>query len=247
MYLPIGLFGVSLGTAVLPTVSRQAAARDLAGARATVSRGLALMLMLNLPAAAGLIVLAGPIVEVLFERGQFLSADTVATATALRFYAVGLVGYSAVRIASPVFYAIGQSRIPVAVSVCAIVLNVVFSVALVRVMGFAGLALGTSLAAMANGALLLGLLAKRLEGIEARQLARAVVKISAATAIMVAVTFGVERALSDFFPGVGFALRALRLATTIAAGLVTLAAAAKILHIREFDDMRNSLGTRLAP
>ena len=75
--------------------------------------GSAMMLMLNVPATVGLIVLATPIVRLLFERGQFLPADTAATAAALRFYAIGLVGYSAVRIASPTFYALGDSRVPV--------------------------------------------------------------------------------------------------------------------------------------
>ena len=67
-----------------------------------------------MPATLGLIVLATPIVRLLFERGQFLPSDTAATAAALQFYAIGLVGYSAARIASPVFYALGRSRVPVA-------------------------------------------------------------------------------------------------------------------------------------
>src|SRR6185436_11411753 len=102
-----GLFGVSIGTAVLPAVSRHAALDDVAGIRRTVSRGLAMMMVLNVPATLGLIVLATPIVQLLFERGHFLPSDTEATAAALRWYAVGLVGYSAVRIAAPTFYAIG--------------------------------------------------------------------------------------------------------------------------------------------
>jgi putative peptidoglycan lipid II flippase len=246
MYLPIGLFGVSLGTAVLPAVSRHAADNDLAGARSTVSRGLALMLLLNIPAAAGLIVLAQPIVEVLFERGQFLPADTTATAAALRFYAVGLVGYSAVRIASPAFYALGQSRVPVIISASTIALNIAVSIALVRIMGFVGLALGTSIAAMANGALLLWLLAKRLDGLDGRELARSFLRISAATAIMIAITIGVELGLLLTLPGDGFTARAIRLAAAIAAGLAALAAAAKLFRIREFDEMVGSLRKRAA-
>src|SRR5439155_8051735 len=95
MYLPIGLFGASIATAALPAVSRHAAVDDLAGIRTTVSRGLAMMLMLNVPATIGLVVLARPIVEVLFEHGRFTAVDSAATASALRLYAVGLVGYSA--------------------------------------------------------------------------------------------------------------------------------------------------------
>src|SRR6185436_567480 len=78
MYLPIGLFGVSIATAVLPAVSRHAAIDDLSGIRATVSRGLAMMLMLNVPATLGLVVLARPIVELLFEHGRFVASDTEA-------------------------------------------------------------------------------------------------------------------------------------------------------------------------
>ncbi|MBW8862616.1 MAG: murein biosynthesis integral membrane protein MurJ [Acidobacteria bacterium] len=87
MYLPIGLFGVSIGTAVLPAVSRHATAGDVLAMRRTIARGLALMLMLNVPATLGLIVLATPIVQLLFERGRFLPADTAATASAVRLYA----------------------------------------------------------------------------------------------------------------------------------------------------------------
>src|SRR6185295_1308010 len=80
IYLPIGLFGVSIATAVLPAVSRHAAIDDLAGVRDRLSRGVSLMLMLSVPATVGLIVLATPIVQLLFEHGRFLPADTAATA-----------------------------------------------------------------------------------------------------------------------------------------------------------------------
>src|SRR2546422_5597176 len=126
------------------------------------------MLMVNVPATLGLIVLATPIVRVLFERGHFLPADTGATAAAVRLYAVGLVGYSAARIASPAFYALGRSRVPVLVSVGTIALNVALSVTLVRAMGFLGLALGTSIAALANGGGLVWVLPPRPGGVGRR-------------------------------------------------------------------------------
>ena len=141
MYLPIGLVGVSIATAVLPAVSRHAAADEMEDVRHTVARGLAMMLMLNVPATFGLIALATPIVQLLFQRGHFLGADTVPTAEAVRLYAAGLVGYSAVRIASPTFYALRRSRVPVIVSMCTVALNIALSVTLVHLMGFLGLAL----------------------------------------------------------------------------------------------------------
>lgn len=92
MYLPIGLFGVSIATAATPAISRMVAEQDLARIRSTLAGALGLMLFLNVPASIGLIVLAQPIVAVIFEHGEFTAADTVATAAALQLYAIGLVG-----------------------------------------------------------------------------------------------------------------------------------------------------------
>jgi putative peptidoglycan lipid II flippase len=249
MYLPIGLFGVSIGTAVLPAVSRHAAIDDVDGVRATVSRGIAMMLMLNIPATFGLLALATPIVRLLFERGHFLPSDTMQTAAALRFYALGLVGYSTVRIASPTFYALRRSRVPVAVSVCTIVVNVALSVWLVRAMGFRGLALGTSIAALANGLLLAGLLHRALDGIDARRLAIVLLKTVAAGGAMTAVTLAVQTALQTALPGEHASVQAARLAASIGLGLVALAGCARLLRIREFEDVMDALkhtGTKVA-
>ena len=234
MYLPIGLFGVSIATAVLPEAARHATAADARAIRDTVSRGLTLMLVMNVPATLGLIALATPIVRLLFERGQFLSSDTAATAAALRCYAIGLVGYSAARISSPVFYALGHSRVPVITGIASIALNLVASLAFVRTAGFAGLALGTALAALANSALLLWLLQRHLAGIEGKRLASTLVRMLIASVAMAAAALAVERVLHGLVPGASVAMQALRLAAAIAGGLLALAAAAWILRVREF-------------
>ena len=236
MYLPIGLFGVSIATAVLPAVSRHAALEDVDGIRQTVSRGLGMMLVLNVPATFGLIALATPIVQLLFEHGRFLPSDTVATAGALRFYAVGLVGYSAARIASPTFYALRQSRVPVATSIATIAINVVASVTLVRVMGFRGLALGTSLAALANGVVLVVLLHRRLDGIEERRLGIALLKVTVASVLMVAGALGTGRLMLALAPSPHFLSRLLGLGASIGVALLVLGAAAKALRMEEFDE-----------
>src|SRR5262245_41671095 len=124
MYLPIGLFGVSIATAATPAISRMVAEQDFARIRSTLANALGLMLFLNLPATLGLIILARPIVAVIFEHGNFTAADTVATAAALQLYAIGLIGYSVVRIISPTFYAVGRSRIPVMVSALSVIVNI---------------------------------------------------------------------------------------------------------------------------
>jgi putative peptidoglycan lipid II flippase len=249
MYLPIGLFGVSIGTAVLPAVSRHAAIDDVDGVRATVSRGLAMMMLLNVPATFGLLALATPIVRLLFERGHFLPSDTAQTAAALRFYALGLVGYSTVRIASPTFYALRRSRVPVVVSVGTIAVNVVLSVVLVRMMGFRGLALGTSIAALANGLLLAVLLRRTLSGIDGRRLAIVLAKTVVACGAMIVATLAVQSATLAVLPGTHVVEQAARLGAAIAAGLAALALFAKLLRIREFDDVVGVLytpGTKVA-
>jgi putative peptidoglycan lipid II flippase len=245
MYLPIGLFGVSIGTAVLPAVSRHATAGDVPAMRRTIARGLALMLMLNVPATIGLIVLATPIVQLLFERGRFLPADTAATADAVRLYAVGLAGYSAVRIASPAFYAIGQSRTPAIVSGVVILVNVAASVVLVHRMGFAGLALGTSIAAIANAALLLWLLRARLGGLHGRRLAATLGKVSVSAIVMGAAAFMIQRAMDRAVPGAALTWRALRLTISIGGALAALAITAKLLRVEEFDETASMLFGRV--
>ncbi|OLE79449.1 MAG: murein biosynthesis integral membrane protein MurJ [Acidobacteria bacterium 13_1_20CM_2_65_9] len=245
MYLPIGLFGVSIGTAVLPAVSRQAATDDAAGIRDTLSRGLAMMLMVNVPATLGLIALATPIVRVLFERGHFLPADTSATAAAVRLYAVGLVGYSAARIASPTFYALGRSRVPVLVSVGTIALNVALSVTLVRAMGFLGLALSTSIAALANGGVLVWFLRQRLDGVEGRRLTVALVKVTCAAVVMALAALMVDRVMNTLVPGAALPAQVVRLAASIGGALTVLAVTAKLLRIAEFGEMLALLRVRV--
>jgi putative peptidoglycan lipid II flippase len=237
MYLPIGLFGVSIGTAVLPAVSRHAAVGDTAGIRNTVSRGLGMMLLLNVPATVGLFVLATPIVQLLFERGRFLPMDTAATAAAARFYAIGLVGYSAVRIASPTFYAIGDSRVPAMVSGGAIAVNVLASVALVRAIGFRGLALGTSIASIANGAGLVWLLRRRLGSLDGRRLSVTLVKVAASSAVMAIAAVAIQHAMARVAPGSGLAAQLLRLGASIGGGIAALAATAQIVRVDEFGDV----------
>jgi putative peptidoglycan lipid II flippase len=244
MYLPIGLFGVSIATAVLPAAARYVAIDDARSVRETISRGIALMLMLNVPATFGLLALATPIIRLLFERGQFLPTDTESTATALQLYAIGLVGYSATRIASPMFYALGQSRVPVAVSTASMAINIVAALALTRVAGFRGLALATSLAALANGATLLLLLRRRLHGLEGRRIAVATVKVLIASLVMAAVAAEVERWLTSVAPDSRVTIQTMRLGSAIFAGLATLAATSKLLRIAEFDEALAILAER---
>jgi len=247
MYLPIGVFGVSIATAALPEVSRRVAEDDGAGVRQTVSSGLRLMLMLNVPATLGLVVLAEPIVALIFERGAFTGADTVAVASALMFYAPGLVGYSAVKLASPTFYALGDARTPVMISILSVLVNVVLNVTLVGVMGYRGLALGTAVASVLNGTLLLALLRTRLGGLDGRRVMLAFVKIFVASTVMALTAWWTEGALAEAVVGDDTLPRALRVGTAIGAGLLSLAAMARLLALEEFDAAVAQVLMRLRP
>lgn len=238
MYLPLGLFGVSIATAVLPEAARHAAVNDRASIRDTVTRGLALMALVNIPATCGLIALAPEIIRLLFERGRFTADDTAATAFALRLYAVGLLGYSTTRIATPVFYALGRSRVPVALSSAAVAVNIGLSIVLVRTLGFGGLALATSLAALANASVCVLLLRRQLGGLHGGRLAATVGKVTLASAAMTLAVVTVNRALYDFASGGSSGTRAVALLAAIAAGVAALVLTARLLRIEPFDELR---------
>jgi putative peptidoglycan lipid II flippase len=237
MSLPIGLFGVSIATAALPAMARHAAAGDLAGIRETVSRALGMTFVLNVPATLGLLALAQPIVELLFERGQFTTADTRATAAALQLYAVGLIGYSATRIATPTFYALGQSRTAVAVSIAAIAGNVVLSLSLAGWIGFRGLALATAIAALGNGGLSLVLLRRRLGAFDATKLIVLFGRCLAAAIVMAAAAWAIHYGMTGLLPGRQVLLQILRLGAASGGALAVLAATARLLGIDQFNDI----------
>ena len=245
MYLPIGLFGVSIAAATLPVVSRHAAREELDGIRDAVSRALRLMLVVNVPATVGLVALGAPIVELIFERGSFTPEDTAATAAALLFYAPGLAGYSAVRIAVPCFYALGSSITPTTISMAAVTLNVVLNLVLVEFMGYRGLALGASIAALANAVTLLAVLRQRLHGLDLPRVLLAFAKIAVASTAMGAAAWMTHEALLEAWRGAELVTRLGRVSTSIAAGVAVLAATALPLRIRELEQIGRQMLARL--
>ncbi len=247
MYMPIGLFGVSVATAALPAVSRHAAREEFDGMRQTFSSALRLMLMMNVPATAGLMALATPIVALLFQHGRFTAADTAATASALVCYSIGLVGYSAVKLAVPTFYALHDSRTPVIVSGVTVLINVILNVTFVRYLGFRGLALGTALAALVNAGLLLVLLRRRLKSLDGKRVAVALVKIVTASAVMALASWWIAQWSSNTFPGPGAMRGLIRVGLSIGGGCLVLAAAARLLSIAEFQQAVRVVTNRLRP
>jgi putative peptidoglycan lipid II flippase len=156
MQMPLGIFGVAIATVTLPVVSRASAVGDMDRFRSTLAKAMRLAIFLTLPSAVGLVVLARPIIALIYQRGKFTDADTLHTAEALQFYAVGLVGYSCIKVLSPAFYAINRKWTPMMVSFLSIGLNLLLNwIFIFRLgMGHRGLALSTAIAATVNFTLL---------------------------------------------------------------------------------------------
>ena len=125
MHFPIGIFGVAIATAALPTFSSHVSRRETQELRETLLSSLRMVFLLNIPASVGLIFLSTPIISLIYQHGRFNAADTRSTANALIFYSIGLFAYSAVKLLVPVFYALGHSRVPVIISAAAVGSNIV--------------------------------------------------------------------------------------------------------------------------
>jgi putative peptidoglycan lipid II flippase len=235
IYVPIGIVGVSVATAAIPDLAGHAAASAMREMRATVSWSLRLMLMLSVPAVVGLMALSGPIVELLFERYQFGEQSRQLVADALFFYAPGILGYSAVKIASPGFYSLKDARTPATISAISILLNLVLNLWLNSTrLRFLGLALGTAIAANVNAGLLLYFLSRRMSGVEGARVAGSLLKILAASIVMGAAAYYSERWLHGLLPDPWWVHRLIRVGGAIGTAMLTLALAAAALRIEEF-------------
>jgi putative peptidoglycan lipid II flippase len=152
MQLPLGIFGVAVATVTLPLVSRSAAVGNTSEFRSALAHSVRLVLLLTIPAAIGLIILAEPIIQLIYQHGRFTHVATIQTAAALQFYAIGLAGYSADKVLAPAFYALDKRHLPMFVSLTSIAVN--FSLNWFFTfhlhLGHRGLALSTSLVAITN-------------------------------------------------------------------------------------------------
>jgi len=173
---PQGIFTVSVAQAVLPSMSKQAAAGDMNGMKESLAFALRLTLFITIPAMAGLMICATPIITVIFMGGKFSYFEAAAAAEALFFYALGLSFVALTRVLAPAFYALKDTKTPVWTAFIAFLLNVVFSLVLMKPLLHGGLALATSLAALINMALLLWFLRKKIGSFAGRSIVVCAVK-----------------------------------------------------------------------
>jgi putative peptidoglycan lipid II flippase len=232
MQLPIGLFGVAIGTVTLPLVSRHAARGDAEAMRSALRQALEMVALLCIPAAAGLAWFGVPVIGLIYEHGRFTAADTVAAARALAGYAIGLAGYAGIKVVAPAFFALNDARTPMRVSLLSIVVNFALNWLFVRVLGFGalGLALSTSAVAIANCAILLLMLRRRL-GPFGRGLGGAIVRIAVATALMLVAAIAVDATLAGWLPPRPLFHHGLRVAVVLPVAVVAFWVGCRALGI----------------
>lgn len=142
--LPLGVVGIAIGIVLLPDISRRLKAGDVGGSRHALSRASEFALFLTLPAAVALVVIAVPLIEVLFQRGAFTAADTAPTALALAVYGVGLPAFVLQKVLQPLYFAREDTRSPFRFALLSMVVNAVLAVGLAPFIGFIGAAIGTT-------------------------------------------------------------------------------------------------------
>ena len=240
---PLGIFGISTATALLPSLSRLAAAGDKEAVKQTFGFAMRLVLFICVPAMVGLALLREPIVALLFQRGQFGAEATVLTARALLYYALGLWAFSSVRIVAAVFYAMQDARTPVKIAIVSIVTNALLGWLLMKPMQHAGLALALTLSSVLNLLLLLAALRTRLGPLGGRAIAASACKTALCSAIMgLAVWAAADRLFAAGLPATG--PLAGGLALSIFTGLASYGLLSHIVNKSEFEGVLKMFRSR---
>ena len=236
MQMPLGLFGVAIASATLPSISRSAAANNIEEFRRTLSRSLGLVLLLTVPSSIGLAVLGEPMIAAVYQGGRFTLSDAHKTALALSCYAIGLAGYSAVKVLAPAFYALGDARTPMIVSLVSIAINYGAASTMIKVagLGHAGLALSTSIVALCNFTALLALMRVRINGVHGRELFVSASKVIFASLAMGAVCYGSSHLVRGWL-GISKWARIADLSVSVPLGLAVFYSAARALRVTELE------------
>lgn len=258
MQFPIGLFGVAIGTASVPVLSRMASEGKMGDFRKTLSDSLGLVFLMTLPSACGLIVLGEPIIRLIYSRGAFTEQDVSMTAWALTGYAIGLTGYAAIKVLSPAFYALDDAKTPMIIAVASIAVNAVASyffrdwlagigssAAYPSGLGHVGVALATSTVALVNFFALAFLMRKRISGLNGGEISKAFIKVAIASALMSAVCYASYYFLANYLGTKTFLIKLAETFIPIGLGGIVFIVAAKLLGIKELNQIYNSFKRRL--
>jgi putative peptidoglycan lipid II flippase len=247
MQLPLGVFGVALGTVALPLLARMAATGNTLAFRSELARGMRLAFLMTIPASIGLMVLAEPIISVLYQHGRFHAHETAQSAGALKYYAIGLCGYAALKVLVNAFYALDRRKTPMVVSFVAVALNLLLNWLFIKRLGFdhRGLALSTACVATSNFLILYFLMRRQLGRLESRALLVLLVRVGLASLVLLAVAWGGSHYLLSDWATQPFWPKCLTLLVVIALAAAAFFVSANALGIAEVHDIVAAVKRRL--
>ena len=258
MQFPIGVFGVAIGTAAIPALSRLASEDNITKFRDTLTDALKLVFLMTIPAAFGLIVLGEPIIRLIYEGGRFQPGDTNMTSWALAAYSIGLAGYAAIKVLSPSFYALDDARTPMYVSIASVAVHAPTSFGMMYLLstvgvtperpdgfGHVGVALATSTVALVNFVALTFFMRRRIKRLNGRDIFVSLVKIFIASALMSCIAYGSYYFLHSRLGGTAFVYKLIEALVPIAIGGVTFFAATKALRVTEIETVYKIFARKL--
>ncbi len=239
MQLPIGVFGVAVATVTLPALSRAAIGGIGDDFGPTLGKGLKLVVFLVFPATVGLVMLAGPIVSLIYERGDFSVQDRMATVGALQAYGYGLLFYAALKVLQPAFYAIDKRWFPMIASIMALVVNIGCNYTFVFVFkwGHESLALTTSIVASMNFLFLYLMMTRHAGNIGTKGLVVSFLKTGVATAVMGGLCFAANRYLFADVGQMPVLQKVIYLGGVVGVSAGAYFLVAKLLRVEEVSDM----------
>ena len=242
MQLPLGLFGVAIATATLPAISRSAASRNFEEFRQTLSRSVGLVFLLTIPSSIGLVLLGPAMIGAIYQTGKFDTYDTQQAGVALSCFAIGLAGYSALKVLTPAFYALGDSRTPMLISLASIAINYFAVSSLIGPagLGHAGLALSTSVVALFGFLTQFWLLRQKAGGMYGRNLMSSTMRIITASLAMGLVVWASSRGVQHWL-GISKLARVADLAISIPVGAAVFYLVCRLLRIPELEMATSAL------
>lgn len=240
--LPQGMFSVAVATVLFPALARYAVQNDLDAFRSTMSTGMRQIGFLLIPASIVSVVLAEPIVRLVYERGAFTESDVTIVAACLAAFSLGLVFNGWMLMLSRGFYGLQSNWVPTAIGVGILGLNAVLDVALYRV-GIWGIPLATSLVNIVGVAFLVFFLRRRVGGVDLARIINAVVRVTLASVALGAAAFGMWYGLDEAL-GRSTAAQIVSLGGALTVGAIVYLAACRVLRVRETDVLRDAISRR---
>jgi putative peptidoglycan lipid II flippase len=243
---PLGLVAVAVSTAVLPSLSRLASSADMARFRGTLGMGLRIVMLLVLPATAGLLVLATPMIALIFEHGAFEPYDTIRTAQALRLYLIGLPFAAIDQLLIFAFYARKDTRTPVLVGVFGVLTYVAVALALIAPLGMLGLVVANSVQLSVHALVMLYLSHRYFDGLRGQRLGATAVKVTIASAVTGAAVLLSTPWVVRWAALFGTWGELLMVLTSGLVGLLVYGVMAWMLHVEDVGYLSKAMRERLA-